>query len=163
MARKKRKTPTKKSDIKKKIKQQEGLGDLEYVMDPVFAKDPKKRPYLLMDKDMLDMTSARQKRFREMDKYGADVKSAATTLSKERRDKKRRKKEKELTPPMETTEGKFVEPSLLRKLQLKGSGINRKIDDLLGTVTTKYSRKKGGKISEGTKFVARQYGGKIGK
>ena len=163
MARKKRKTPTKKSDIKKKIKQQEGLGDVEYVMDPVFAKDPKKRPYLLMDKDMLDMTSARQKRFREMDKYGADVKSAATTLSKERRDKKRRKKEKELTPPMETTEGKFVEPSLLRKLQLKGSAINRKIDDLLGTATTPTPRKKGGKISEGTKFVARQYGGKIGK
>lgn len=163
MARKKRKTPTKKLDIKKKIKQQEGLGDVEYVMDPVFAKDPKKRPYLLMDKDMLDMTSARQKRFREMDKYGADVKSAATTLSKERRDKKRRKKEKELTPPMETTEGKFVEPSLLRKLQLKGSAINRKIDDLLGTATTPTPRKKGGKISEGTKFVARQYGGKIGK
>ena len=163
MARKKRKIPTKKSNIKKKIKQQEGLGDVEYVMDPVFAKDPKKRPYLLMDKDMLDMTSARQKRFREMDKYGADVKSAATTLSKERRDKKRKRKEKKLTPPMETTEGKFVEPSILRKLQLKGSAINRKIDDLLGTATTPTPRKKGGKISEGTKFVARQYGGKIGK
>lgn len=164
MARKKRKTPTKKSDIKKKIKQQEGLGDVEYVMDPVFAKDPKKRPYLLMDKDMLDMTSARQKRFREMDKYGADVKSAATTLSKERRDKKRRKKEKELTPPMETTEGKFVEPSFLRKLQLKASGINRKADEKIDKLLkASIGKKKGGKISEGTKFVARQYGGKIGK
>ena len=99
-----------------------------------------------------------------MDKYGADVKSAATTLSKERRDKKRRKKEKELTPPMETTEGKYIEPSFLRKLQLKASGINRKADEKIDKLLkASIGKKKGGKISEGTKFVARQYGGKIGK
>jgi hypothetical protein len=158
MARKKRKTPIKKSDIKKKRKKQEGLADVEYGME-LFAKDPKNRPYLLMDDDMLDMTAARQKRYREARLSGA------TDLDKKRREKikeqKRKRKEKQLTPPMETTEGKFVEPSLLRKLQLKGQAGNRKIDELTGIRTTPIPRKKGGKISEGVKFVARQYGGKI--
>ena len=65
---------------------------------------------------------------------------------------------------METTEGKFVEPSFLRKLQLKASGINRKADEKIDKLLkASIGKKKGGKISEGTKFVARQYGGKIGK
>tara|TARA_R110000824_G_scaffold95791_1_gene230070 strand:+ start:45 stop:527 length:483 start_codon:yes stop_codon:yes gene_type:complete len=160
MLRKKRKTPIKKSTLREKRKQQEGLGDIEYSME-LFAKDPKKRSYLLMDEDMLDMTAGRQKRYKEANRAGT------LELNKKRREKlkeqKRKQKEKDATSPLETKEGKFKEPSRLRKAQLKGSAINRKFDDFFGTATTQIPRKKGGKISEGTKLVARQYGGKIGK
>ena len=162
MARKKRKKRTKKKnkiltkikdfiDLKTNIptqgkrdrKAQQQLATTEFFMDTV-GEDP-------ADKRLGRIgSSASVRRRRRSDARFPEI--AETLYKRDQRDKK----EKQLTPPMETTEGKYVEPSLLRKLQLKGSAINRKAKASIG-------KKKGGKISEGTKFVARQYGGKIGK
>ena len=52
----------------------------------LFAKDPKKRPYLLMDEDMLDMTAGRQKRYKEANRAGT------LELNKKRREKLKEQK-----------------------------------------------------------------------